>query len=152
MIRFSDASVSTVAMQGQLITAQATLRADGIGDLQQQHTVVVSENAVSGLNLLWPVPGYFVGQPSQDYAQFNDGSPNRHHAGMDIPAPMGTTPVWAAAGGTAKVYPLARPGTTHCMGNVVVIQHSQKATLYAHLNEITVSNGQTVMPGAKSAP
>ena len=44
VIRFSDASVSTVAMQGSLITAQATLRADGIGDLQQQHTVVVSED------------------------------------------------------------------------------------------------------------
>jgi len=44
VIRFSDTSVSTNAVQGSLITAQATLRADGIGDLQQQHTVVVSED------------------------------------------------------------------------------------------------------------
>ena len=145
VVRFSDA-VSTAAVQGSLITAQATVTSSFDNtSAQHQYSVVVSESAVPGLNLLWPVPGFFSGQPSQDFAQFNDGSANRHHAGMDIAAPIGT-PVWAAAGGVVATYRHTE-ANTHCMGNVVVIRHSEKASLYAHLNEITVANGATVAPG-----
>jgi murein DD-endopeptidase MepM/ murein hydrolase activator NlpD len=95
--------------------------------------------------LIWPVPSGFTSKPGQDYAQFNDGSANRHHAGLDIPAPLGTRVV-AAADGTVRVFRLVDfDQKTHCLGNVVIIDHDGlAATLYAHLQTISVSDGQTV--------
>ena len=101
--------------------------------------------SVPGLELTWPVSSGYTSKPGQDYAQFNDGSANRHHSGIDIPAPIGTN-VLAAAAGTARVVTFAaNDQKTHCMGNVVIIDHDGlAASLYAHLDTVAVSDGQVV--------
>jgi len=103
---------------------------------------------VSGLSLIFPVSG-FTEKILQDYGEFDDGSANRHHAGIDIPAAVGT-PVFAAEAGIARVITLAGNGNrTHCMGNVVIIKHGSASTLYAHLqdNSIIPANGSPVIRG-----
>jgi len=71
----------------------------------------------------------------------------RHHAALDIPAPVATNVV-AAASGTVKLFRLVdNNNRTHCLGNVVIIKHGVAAILYAHLSTISVANGQFVNQG-----
>ncbi|MBX3025562.1 DUF4214 domain-containing protein [bacterium] len=108
---------------------------------------VARGGAVPGLTLIWPVPSVTTNVPLQDYAQFNDGSANRHHAGIDIPAQTGTAVV-AAAAGVVRTYTLAaHQNKTHCFGNAVMITHAAGATLYGHLATVGVTDGQVVAQG-----
>ncbi len=68
------------------------------------------------------------------------------HNGIDIAGPIGT-PILAARGGTVI---LVRGGSTWNggYGNYVVVSHENGIqTLYAHMNSITVSQGQHVTTG-----
>lgn len=66
----------------------------------------------------------------------------RFHSGLDLLAEVGT-PVLAAEGG--KVVFVGQRGN---YGNVVMIEHSGGyQTRYAHLNQMTVRNGQRVTVG-----
>lgn len=68
------------------------------------------------------------------------------HNGIDIAAPQGT-PILAAGSGTVT---LVRGGNgwNGGYGNYVVITHQKGVqTLYAHMNSITVQQGQTVSKG-----
>lgn len=70
------------------------------------------------------------------------GSWSRYHTGIDLAAPIGT-PIMAAADGVVK-----SPNGGGWAGIHVIIQHpGGSATLYAHLNQATVSPGQTVKAG-----
>ena len=64
------------------------------------------------------------------------------HWGIDIAAPM-MTPEYAAAAGT-----VLRAGTASGYGNVIYIQHlNGDVTVYGHMEEVLVTEGQTVGSG-----
>lgn len=72
----------------------------------------------------------------------------RLHSGIDIAAPVGTKVV-AADGGTVIAASNIDPGG---FGNTVIIKHSNSRwTLYAHLSNITVQNGDKVSQGQEIA-
>lgn len=89
---------------------------------------------------LWQSPcvsGYFGEQRS-----FDGGPPTGHHGGTDIAADRGT-PVYAPNAGTVT---LAEKLAVR--GNAIVIDHGGGVhSLYGHLDEILVSEGQQVVPG-----
>lgn len=66
----------------------------------------------------------------------------RLHAGLDIPASSGT-PILAVADGTVHRAGWSSGGH----GNVVVIDHGEVATLYAHQVRVNVRTGQRVVAG-----
>ena len=68
------------------------------------------------------------------------------HNGVDIGSSLGT-PIYAAAGG--KVIIAKQGGWNGGYGNYVVISHGNgMQTLYAHLNSVSVSPGESVSQGA----
>jgi len=91
--------------------------------------------APPGASLAWPVSGTVTSNFGPRWG--------RQHNGMDIAANTGTT-VAAAASGT-----VIAAGFSGGFGNRVLVQHSGGlVTLYAHLNVINVSNGQSVSTGS----
>ncbi len=86
---------------------------------------------------MWPLVGTF-----NDYFGAARGG-GAYHSGIDLGAPSGT-PIAAAASGQVV---LASAGYGY--GNYVVIRHDNgHETLYAHLSEIWVVQGQWVAQGA----
>lgn len=84
--------------------------------------------------LIWPVGG----QISSSFGVRN----GMKHSGVDIKAPVGT-PVVAAADGEV-IY----KGQLRGYGNIVILRHSEElATVYAHLNEIHVSDHAQLRQG-----
>ncbi len=83
------------------------------------------------------ISGYFGGQ------RIMNGKKMNPHAGTDIAAPIGTK-IKAASDG---IITLTAPDTFYS-GNVVVIDHGHGLqTIYAHMNEIYVKQGQSVKQG-----
>ncbi len=111
-----------------------------------------ADQALDGLDLVWPVPSITEENPlfnNHHYAEYGDVSPKRHHAGIDIPAAVGTKVV-AAHNGFAIVKSLSQnENKNKCMGNVVLIWDLliDAYTLYAHLDTINVVDGQIVKAG-----
>ena len=71
-----------------------------------------------------------------------NGQPRNPHSGLDIAAPEGT-PVLAASGGEVRV-----TGDYFFNGKTILIDHGQGLiTLYCHLSDIAVTNGQLVEAG-----
>lgn len=66
---------------------------------------------------------------------------SRLHAGMDIGVPMGT-PIYALKDGTVTA-----AQSMSGYGNVVMIDHGDITSVYAHNSSLTVSVGQTVKGG-----
>lgn len=83
---------------------------------------------------VWPLVG--KGVPAH-------GSEHGRYRALDFPKPLGT-PVIAAAAGTVID---ARDGWNGGYGNRVVIDHDGAQTVYAHLNNILVTEGQRVSRG-----
>ena len=72
---------------------------------------------------------------------FND-QPRKPHSGLDVAAPAGT-PVRAPGAGL-----VTRTGNYFFNGNTVLIDHGQGlVTMYCHLQEIRVTEGEEVAPG-----
>ncbi|MBE2220235.1 MAG: M23 family metallopeptidase, partial [Anaerolineae bacterium] len=94
----------------------------------------------------WPtqfrsINQYFGANP-QSYAQF--GLPG--HEGIDIMAPSGSK-VFAVAPGTVKMVRTAAEG--HNYGKHVRIEHIDGyETIYAHLQDVNVKEGQAVEAGS----
>lgn len=106
-----------------------------IRKLQEQQ-----RNKVYSGRLIWPVNGVISsGFGMRLHPILNT---YRMHTGIDISAPLGT-PVKAAQSGTVLM-----AGALGGYGNCIVIDHGGGiSTLYAHLNTINVSVGQTVTKG-----
>jgi murein DD-endopeptidase MepM/ murein hydrolase activator NlpD len=94
------------------------------------------------------VPGAVESQPfgctSLDFEPVQPACPGGHfHSGIDLAAPAGT-PVLAPAGGVARV------GAGGPCGIHVVIRHGAGIeTLYCHLLEAVVADGQPVTAGQR---
>ena len=86
--------------------------------------------------LAWPLDAS-VGEPFGPRG-------NRFHAGIDLPAPLGTEVAAAAAGRVAFAGRLAGG-----WGKLVVVAHTRGVrTMYAHLSSISVRVGRRVSTGA----
>ncbi|EFI42496.1 peptidase, M23 family [Peptoniphilus sp. oral taxon 386 str. F0131] len=94
-----------------------------------------------GAKVGWPVPGH--NSISSPYGmRFHPILKiSRFHSGVDIPAPNGT-PVVAARAGTVI---MARAMSGY--GNVVMVDHGDIVTVYAHNSSIKVKVGQSVSQG-----
>ena len=105
-----------------------------------RHSALVARDDVARvqqLRLVNPIPGARVAAPYEERTLPN----HRKHSGIDLVAPRGT-PVQAAAAGTVE---LATSQQGH--GNLVVINHGvDYKTYYAHLDSITVEEGQLISP------
>lgn len=89
----------------------------------------------------WPVRGRVSGVFGSQ--RILNGKPRNPHGGVDVVAPRGT-PVVASAGG---VVVLAHPDMFFT-GRTVMIDHGHGlATVYAHMSEILVTQGQPVARG-----
>lgn len=90
--------------------------------------------------LVWPTQGEVTsGYGWRTHPVFGD---RRFHAGIDIGAPMGQSVVAAAAGEVVLA------GVISGYGLTVVVQHAGSlATLYAHLSEVKVGEGERVSAG-----
>lgn len=92
--------------------------------------------------LSWPVPGYSSISSYYGYRVHPIFNTKKFHAGIDIPAPMGT-PVKAAMSGIVIF-----SGWQGGYGNVVMISHGgDLVTVYAHNSSIKVSVGDYVDRG-----
>ncbi len=92
---------------------------------------------------VWPAKGRISGVFGSQ--RVLNGKPRRPHAGVDIAAPTGT-PVFAAASG---VVALTHPGMFFA-GKTVLIDHGHGvSTIYIHLLEIAVKDGQAVKQGQR---
>jgi murein DD-endopeptidase MepM/ murein hydrolase activator NlpD len=96
--------------------------------------------ATSPLPLKQPVSGRFS-SPFGLRRYFN-GKRRNPHTGLDIAAPLGT-PIKAPAAGQ-----VVNTGDYFFTGNTIIIDHGQGVvTLYGHLDQISVSTGDTVETG-----
>lgn len=94
-------------------------------------------NATEALNFEWPVADIRM---SRGFAY---GS--RAHWGLDLASPRGT-PILASEQGTVIYTGSGFRG----YGKLIVIEHNDEwATLYAHLDKISVKEGQVVRKGEK---
>ena len=98
----------------------------------------------------WPVDSPKI---TQEYAAYNDGSANKYHTGLDIVSSKGSTEVFAVDSGTVnRIENNTFNNDNHGMGNVVIITHNNGQgpfSLYAHLDSISVSDGQYVTKGTQ---
>lgn len=99
-----------------------------------------TESPVDGLSLAAPVPG--TQNSSFGYRRFFNDQPRSPHKGMDISGGNGE-PITASRSGV-----IAATGDYFFNGNTVLIDHGQGfVTMYCHMSEIAVEQGQQVETG-----
>jgi murein DD-endopeptidase MepM/ murein hydrolase activator NlpD len=99
-----------------------------------------TETPVDGLSLDAPVPG--AQSDSFGYRRFFNDQPRSPHKGMDISGGSGQ-PIVAPRSGT-----VAATGDYFFNGNTVLLDHGQGfITMYCHMSEIAVEEGQQVVTG-----
>jgi murein DD-endopeptidase MepM/ murein hydrolase activator NlpD len=87
-----------------------------------------------------PVPGQ-VSSPF-GFRRFFNNQPRNPHSGLDLASPEGTPILSAAAGRVVDT------GNYYFNGNTVFIEHGQGLiTMYCHMSEILVNEGQEVARG-----
>ena len=118
-----------------LLRFQRWASIDAIGVAGPQTLVALREPPrVSPLKLVRPIDA----SPHDGFGPRG----NRFHAGVDYPAPMGTT-VWAAGDGVVSF-----TGQADGFGTLVVVQHSSGVTtFYGHLSKILVPVGKRISRG-----
>jgi hypothetical protein len=95
---------------------------------------------VDGLSLRAPVPG--GRSDSFGYRRFFNDQPRSPHKGMDMSAGSGQAIIAPRAG------TIAATGNYFFNGKTVLVDHGQGfITMYCHLSEIDVEEGQTIVTG-----
>lgn len=95
----------------------------------------------SNKSMTWPVPGHSRISSPFGYRIHPILGYRKFHSGVDIPAPAGT-PVVAAKDGTVITATFM-----NSYGNVVMIDHGDTVTVYAHNSSLKVRPGQKVSRG-----
>jgi len=91
--------------------------------------------------LVWPARGRISGIFGSQ--RVLNGQPRQPHYGLDVAGPVGT-PIRAALGGRVVL-----SGDFFFFGQLLVLDHGHGVnTLYAHLSERLVAEGEPVAPGA----
>lgn len=104
-------------------------------------------NVPSESGFLWPLPGGYNTISSLAGGRIHPvtGKPS-NHAGIDIPAPAGTT-IYAAKSGVV-ITSEKGTGSSWSYGNYVIVAHSDGTnTLYAHMSRRGCNKGDTVKQG-----
>jgi hypothetical protein len=113
-------------------------------------TSVIEKPPVVPETPIWPISGQKVEDSDSVHAPFGPRAlPDRYdfHAGVDIPAPRGTSVRAVLSGVVVQV--ATWNGTSTGAGNAITIRHaSGAATSYLHLDAISVVNGAPVQQGA----
>jgi murein DD-endopeptidase MepM/ murein hydrolase activator NlpD len=89
----------------------------------------------------WPVTGRISGRYGNQ--RILNGKPRRAHLGIDIAAPQGT-PVAASAPGQVS---LAAADLFYTGGTIVIDHGHGVTTIYSHLADVSVADGQRVVRG-----
>lgn len=95
----------------------------------------------------WRVTQLFADNP-QFYQRWTyDGVPLRGHNGIDFGTPNGT-PILATDGGRVVEVGFDRNG----FGNYVKLEHAWGESIYAHMHQVSVTEGEEVQRGAPLGP
>lgn len=103
--------------------------------------ISVSSAPRNGQKYTWPVPGHYSISSPYGYRVHPILGYSKFHSGIDIPAPSGT-PIVAAKSGTVIMSKLMSG-----YGNVVMIDHGDTVTVYAHCSALNVGVGESVKAG-----
>ena len=103
--------------------------------------ISVASRPRDGQAYTWPLPGHYSISSPFGYRQHPILGYSKFHSGIDIPAPSGT-PIVAAKSGTVILSRLMSG-----YGNVVMIDHGDTVTVYAHCSALNKSVGDSVSAG-----
>lgn len=103
--------------------------------------ITVSSAPRNGQSYTWPVPGHYSISSPFGYRVHPILGYSKFHSGIDIPAPSGT-PIVAAKSGTVIMSKLMSG-----YGNVVMVDHGDTVTVYAHCSALNVGVGDSVSAG-----
>lgn len=103
--------------------------------------ISVSSGPRDGQKYTWPVPGHYSISSPYGYRVHPILGYSKFHSGIDIPAPIGT-PIVAAKSGTVIMAKLMSG-----YGNVVMVDHGETVTVYAHCSAVNVDVGDSVKEG-----
>lgn len=103
--------------------------------------ISVASRPRDGQTYTWPVPGHYSISSPFGYRTHPILGYSKFHSGIDIPAPSGT-PIVAAKSGTVILSRLMSG-----YGNVIMIDHGDTVTVYAHCSALNKSVGDSVSAG-----
>lgn len=103
--------------------------------------ISVASRPRDGQAYTWPLPGHYSISSPFGYRQHPILGYSKFHSGIDIPAPSGT-PIVAAKSGTVILSRLMNG-----YGNVIMIDHGDTVTVYAHCSALNKSVGDSVSAG-----
>lgn len=103
--------------------------------------ISVASGPRDGQKYTWPLPGHYSISSPYGYRQHPILGYAKFHSGIDIPAPSGT-PIVAAKSGTVIMSQLMSG-----YGNVIMIDHGETVTVYAHCSALNKSIGDSVSAG-----
>lgn len=103
--------------------------------------ITVSSGPRNGQSYTWPLPGHYSISSPFGYRVHPILGYSKFHSGIDIPAPSGT-PIVAAKSGTVIMSKLMSG-----YGNVVMVDHGDTVTVYAHCSALNVGVGESVKAG-----
>lgn len=103
--------------------------------------ITVSSAPRNGQSYTWPLPGHYSISSPFGYRMHPILGYSKFHSGVDIPAPSGT-PIVAAKSGTVIMSQLMSG-----YGNVVMVDHGDTVTVYAHCSALNVGVGDSVSAG-----
>lgn len=103
--------------------------------------ITVSSGPRNGQSYTWPLPGHYSISSPFGYRMHPILGYSKFHSGVDIPAPSGT-PIVAAKSGTVIMSQLMSG-----YGNVVMVDHGDTVTVYAHCSALNVGVGESVKAG-----
>ena len=110
-----------------------------------EHAIREKQDLHAALPAIQPIPNGYLKRISSGYGMRKDPVTKRRrfHPGIDLSAPSGT-PVYASGEGVIKEVKYSRVG----YGNRILIDHGHGySTLYGHLREFTVLEGEKVVRG-----
>ena len=103
--------------------------------------ISVASRPRDGQAYTWPLPGHYSISSPFGYRQHPILGYSKFHSGIDLPAPSGT-PIVAAKSGTVILSRLMSG-----YGNVVMIDHGDTVTVYAHCSALNKFVGDSVSAG-----